>query len=943
MARGGGGCRVRLVVSGYAEGTGTMKTRQHRFSLSRAVLTGVGCVFILSATARAQYTADFQTNTISNVTSNWSGNYLVGSNTFADVLLIQNSGVLSNGFGSLGQEVSSSNNSVLVTDPGSVWSSDWVTIGYYGAGNRLAITNGGQIAANIVSYVAYQVSSSYNSILVAGTGSVWNSGSNLYVGFFGADNSLVISNGGQVVTGPFGVVGRFGSSSNNSVLVTGPGSLWSCDGWELTVGGGGGPGNSLVISNGGQVVNGGYGYVGYFSSGCSALVTGSGSVWSNLYDLYLGEDGGGNKLVISDGGQLVNDYAYVGVGYDNNSSNSVLVTGPVSIWRVSDNLNVGWSGPWSSLVISNGGVVIDQSGYIGDYSISNSALVTGTGSVWSNNSDLYVGSEGAANQLTIAAGGQVVSGYSYLGYAVSSTNNSVLITDTGSVWNTSSTNWDPSLCIGYLGAGNSLVISNGGKVVSGNPLPEPCWGACVGWGVSSSNNTMLITGSSSVWSNGNELVIGGGSPGNKVVVSDGGVVASSGGEVGYSSESNSLVVSGAGSVGSYVYVDVGIYGAGNSLVVSDGGRVVSGQGSVGDWDNSSNNSALVTGPGSVWSNSDSLWVGAYASGNSLVVSNGGQLVSRGCNVGFGPKGSSNSVLVSGSGSVWSSPAGLTIGGSGDWENGGADNSLVVSNGGEVVNGGGCVGYDSGSSNNSVRVTDGGVWRNDALCVGCQGSSNSLVVAGGSVYAASLVVGAASATCDNLVQLDSGSVIVTNATGDAVLEVRNGSFILNGGMLQVDRFVMTNACAQFVHTGGTLIYSTAVLDPNRDDDGDGMLNGWEQSYGLDPLNAADANADPDGDGFTNLQEFQAGTDPTNSASAFRITDIVQEGDDVRVTWTMGAGKTNALQAAAGDGGYYTNNFADVFIVTNTVGSVTNFLDTGGATNTPARYYRVRLVP
>jgi hypothetical protein len=49
------------------------------------------------------------------------------------------------------------------------------------------------------------------------------------------------------------------------------------------------------------------------------------------------------------------------------------------------------------------------------------------------------------------------------------------------------------------------------------------------------------------------------------------------------------------------------------------------------------------------------------------------------------------------------------------------------------------------------------------------------------------------------------------------------------------------------------------------------------------------------------------------------------------------------AGAPHGSYQTNGFADLFTVTNTVGTVTNYLDAGGATNTPARYYRVRLVP
>ncbi len=137
----------------------------------------------------------------------------------------------------------------------------------------------------------------------------------------------------------------------------------------------------------------------------------------------------------------------------------------------------------------------------------------------------------------------------------------------------------------------------------------------------------------------------------------------------------------------------------------------------------------------------------------------------------------------------------------------------------------------------------------------------------------------------------------------------------------------------------------LLDSNKDQDGDGMPNGFEQAHGLNPFNAGDANLDSDGDGMSNLQEFLAGTDPTNPASAFLITSVVGIGSDVVINWMTGIGKTNALQwtTGAGDGSYNTNSFADLFIVTNTTGSVTNYLDAGGATNFPARYYRVRLVP
>ena len=122
--------------------------------------------------------------------------------------------------------------------------------------------------------------------------------------------------------------------------------------------------------------------------------------------------------------------------------------------------------------------------------------------------------------------------------------------------------------------------------------------------------------------------------------------------------------------------------------------------------------------------------------------------------------------------------------------------------------------------------------------------------------------------------------------------------------------------------------------------------WQiQYFGSTTNPAAAATADPDGDGCNNLCEFLSGTDPTNPASSFRITAVATEGNNARVTWMTGVGRTNALQetAGTGDGSYQTNNFADIFTVTNTVGSVTNYLDVGAATNIPSRYYRVRLVP
>jgi hypothetical protein len=49
--------------------------------------------------------------------------------------------------------------------------------------------------------------------------------------------------------------------------------------------------------------------------------------------------------------------------------------------------------------------------------------------------------------------------------------------------------------------------------------------------------------------------------------------------------------------------------------------------------------------------------------------------------------------------------------------------------------------------------------------------------------------------------------------------------------------------------------------NSDTDDDGMEDGWEVHFGLDPL-IDDSKKDPDNDGYSNLAEFRGNTDPTD---------------------------------------------------------------------------------
>ena len=133
----------------------------------------------------------------------------------------------------------------------------------------------------------------------------------------------------------------------------------------------------------------------------------------------------------------------------------------------------------------------------------------------------------------------------------------------------------------------------------------------------------------------------------------------------------------------------------------------------------------------------------------------------------------------------------------------------------------------------------------------------------------------------------------------------------------------------------------------DTDADGMPDWWEDQSGLNKTNSADAALDSDGDGVSNAREFIAGTDPANPASIFRILSLQREASDLRVTWSAVGGRRYAVQAPpAPPDGSFSNNFADLGSLITVPGSgesTANFVDRGAATNTAARYYRIRLVP
>jgi len=78
-------------------------------------------------------------------------------------------------------------------------------------------------------------------------------------------------------------------------------------------------------------------------------------------------------------------------------------------------------------------------------------------------------------------------------------------------------------------------------------------------------------------------------------------------------------------------------------------------------------------------------------------------------------------------------------------------------------------------------------------------------------------------------------------------------------------VITNSCARFVHAGGALIVGSYVFDQTK----------------------------------------------------FRSTAVTPSSNDVLLTWMMGPGATQRIAGRPGNpsGGYTTNAFTDIFVVTN----------------------------
>ena len=315
------------------------------------------------------------------------------------------------------------------------------------------------------------------------------------------------------------------------------------------------------------------------------------------------------------------------------------------------------------------------------------------------------------------------------------------------------------------------------------------------------------------------------------------------------------------------------------LAINNGSVTLSGQLGIGGGEQGSGSVFLNGGRLVVTNGETSLGLGTPSSG-SLAVSNG---LFRARDVYVGANQSSGALFINGGISILSSN--LQIGA-------GNSEATVSMTGGELFVTNAPIVVDDGAQ----CIVSGGQLAARTIELG-NSAEGTLIVDDGSVTASE---GITLGDCNDdfavgYASVDGGQLTVTNAAATGFIDVRNGELTLAGGTLRVDKLVMTNTCSSLIHTGGTLIVGSVVLDPN----------------------------------------------------AFGITSVAREGNNLRVTWLMGPGQTNALQAAfvKTHGRHTTSGFTDIFVVTNntTPGVVTNYLDVGVATNVPPRSYRAWLSP
>ncbi|MBI3880148.1 MAG: hypothetical protein HY301_08795 [Verrucomicrobia bacterium] len=713
-----------------------------------------------------------------------SNNLYVGSNGSFNRLIITNIGTFASVYSRIarvGTATNSSNNQVIVTGAGALWSNSVNTIiGDQGSGNMVIVNNGADVQT-ASGDIGNNTSSDRNQLIVDGSGSTFTSAANLLVGNFGSSNLLLVTNGARV-SDDKGELGAGSPGSNNTAIVTGVGSLWT-NRDELDVGLAAG-GQTLLVSNSGTVFASNAIILGVNSGVLSNVLTVAGgnvtvTNAARTGALIVGQDGGGTLNF--NGGTITANQFFVtnnGVGFTNSVFNFAAGTltinngSQISATAGVANLRIGTATNQTATLNLLGGTnawATDQT----LFAVSNGsrALITvsGTGTLWSNTTGvLSLGGAGSSgSQLSVLSGADVKTGTGVSNYIFSlwiglpsSSSNSVLISGSGSTWsnfglglvdigidntfgnslvisNGASANWDYEVNLGqYSGASNNtLVVTGTGSVLRHGSFGEggsqnlllisnsaDVFGSSAGIGGTS--NRAILTGSGSTWTITNDLNLG--ETGNLFITSNGAALFVSNVTFTTSGSNFTVIVTDPNTQWNVSNAITMSEPVNALLLISNGAVVRSRSASVsGDF-----NQIIVTGANSVWTNSQSLTIPNYGTSNQVSVLAGGQLYCSNANVGLNGTPGGSFVLISGPGSRWFNQGQLLVASLS------SGCQVTVSNEGGMFSTSGTIGSGISSgglgASNSVMVTGtNSFWTNTGpLTIGASGAANRVTVDNG---------------------------------------------------------------------------------------------------------------------------------------------------------------------------------------------------------------------
>lgn len=553
-------------------------------------------------------------------------------------------------------------------------------VGYSGEGT-LNILDGGRVESDAA--VVGVLEGSTGLVNVDGEDSTWSiqggGGSHLGMTAEGEGN-VVVSNGGLVAVEGFDAAlivaddVTVGSEGEGTLTVTNGGKVFS----DTVILGGADPDFDSIAEylDPDDPLDAGTG---------TALVSGPGSLLETE-DMHVGFSGTG-ELTISNGGQVIDESAWIGVLPD--AVGTVLVTEAESTWSNTEHLIVGAWG-LGDLTISGGGYVSAPEVFIGGASFDAigedydpNLVPEGTGTITVTGADsqlevtgyatLYVGYSGTGT-LNVDSGGDVMSESVVIG-AAPDAEGTVLVTGAGSTLTTE------DMTIGAWGTG-TLTVADGAEVTADyltiggfdasdvDDLPQE---------VLDEFGDGLGTGVVTVMGDGSSLSVTGDYPLLVGYFGTGTLTASEGGLV----ESDSLMVGAAPDATGTVTIDdaelaiagsaaVGAWGQGN-LTVSGGSEASVGTLYIGGFDPdeappelvelfgdpAGTGTVVVTGAGSVLdvTEDNTVYVG-YSGDGTLEILNGGQVNSHSGVVGV-LGGSNGQVVVDGHNSLWQITGGET--------------------------------------------------------------------------------------------------------------------------------------------------------------------------------------------------------------------------------------------------------------------------------------------